>query len=140
MACQPQSLIRDMDSQCPRKNRLSKTEEPTKESKDFDKNKSYHQSTVNLWGQSTKQLLDQSSANFSGQSQRSKRGHSSPYQQGGSNWYFGRENRSNNTLATGINTVISKNKQTDFGKVIYYNRNNKSHYANACLYLSKGKN
>ena len=80
-ACQFQLLISDMDSQCHKKNWPTKTKEPTKESKDSNKNKSFDQSTVN----SLRQLLDELSANFSSQLQISKTGHSCSYQQEGSN-------------------------------------------------------
>ena len=33
-----------------------------------------------------------------------------------------------------------KNKKKDLSKIIYYNCNDKSHYANDCLNSPKGKN
>ena len=76
----------------------------------------------------------------SGQSQRGKRGHGHFYGQQGSNWQSGRENKSNNTFATRVNTVVTKNKAKNLGKIICYNCNNKGNYRNACLDPPKAKN
>ena len=85
-------------------------------------------------------LLGQLLANSFNKSQKSRKKHGRSYWSRGSNWQSGQKNRSNNTPATRINTVAQKSKQTDLSKVIYYNCQNKGHYANACLDPLEAKN
>ena len=55
-------------------------------------------------------------------------------------FYTGQKNKNNNIPATRVNIVTWKIKKKDFGKITYYNCNNKGHYANACPDQPKAKN
>lgn len=138
-----QSLVRDMNNWCLWGNRPAKIKNSTKESKDSDKNKSFHNSSANLAsGRKSGQPLNHSQGNSSGYLRGGGRSCGHSYWRESFNRQSGQENHtgSSNTLATGVNASALKDKEKSISKIICFYCNKNGHFANICTKPPKAKN